>query len=193
MDDIHKAKHGSDSGVFSPTGTLRDTLFSEVFDVNTRGEDGCEEGEGDKKIEERSLGVSDLIRLHARNRVAADPAGWSFAAMEWWTTWLLLQREGRVWEGDLRGVYDGSLFYRIREERIREGPVRERREGWRQGYGFGDWWRGVWGYGNWRVWEVKGEIEPQESSNKHSDTNFKAWSIDVNQQQIAGNESLGEI
>lgn len=75
----------------------------------------------DGKRRQKSLGITDLLNLHARNRVAADPAGWTFAAMEWWTTWLLLQENGRVWEDDLRGVYDGSLFFRIREARRRMG------------------------------------------------------------------------
>jgi peroxygenase len=62
------------------------------------------------------LGLMDLWRLSARDRVAADPAGWTFAFMEWGTTWLLLQRNGRVWKDDLKGVYDGTLFWTLREE-----------------------------------------------------------------------------
>ena len=52
-----------------------------------------------------------------RNRLAADPAGWTFAVMEWFTTWVLLQRDGRVWKEDLRQCYDGTLFWRLKRER----------------------------------------------------------------------------
>lgn len=97
---------------------------------------------------EGSLGVEDLVRLHARNRVAADPAGWSFAAMEWWTTWLLLQRDGRVWKEDLRAMYDGTLFWKIREERMK-GEDR-----WTQGYGWRDWTDTLWYNGTWKTWEL---------------------------------------
>lgn len=31
------------------------------------------------------------------------------AWFEWSTIWLLLQRDGKVWKEDLRGVYDVSL------------------------------------------------------------------------------------
>ena len=95
-----------------------------------------------------SLGVGDLFRLHAKNRVAADPAGWSFAAMEWWTTWLLLQRDGRVWKQDLSALYDGTLFWTIREERAKNGNLA-------QGYGWHDWLRGLWNNGTWKTWEAE--------------------------------------
>ena len=89
-----------------------------------------------------------------------------------------------MWEDDLRGVYDGSLFFRIREARMRGGEgggtldeegrlksqaeteeglrvgaqVDEKEQGWdkNKGYGWRDWMRGMWRFGNWRVWEVEG-------------------------------------
>ena len=67
------------------------------------------------------LGLMDLWRLLAKHRVAADPAGWTFAFMEWGTTWLLLQRNGRVWKDDLKGVYDGTLFWTLQEENEKKG------------------------------------------------------------------------
>lgn len=38
--------------------------------------------------------------------------------MEWGTTWLLLQKCGRVWKDDLRQCYDRSLFYSIRDAQV---------------------------------------------------------------------------
>ncbi|KAI9793011.1 MAG: hypothetical protein M1835_007504 [Candelina submexicana] len=126
---IHKAKHGSDTGIYSSDGHFRPFLFEELFDKFD------ESGQG-------GLGVNELFALLSKDRVAADPAGWSFAFMEWGTTWLLLQRDGRVWKEDLRQAYDGSLFYRIRDDR-------EKVEGWRQGYGLKDFWRGFRSNGTW--------------------------------------------
>jgi hypothetical protein len=70
-----------------------------------------------------------LYELWKKDRCAADPAGWSFAAMEWWTTYVLLQRDGKVWKEDLRACYDGSLFWRIKEERDREQNKEKRLRG----------------------------------------------------------------
>ncbi|KAL9596833.1 MAG: hypothetical protein Q9219_005547 [cf. Caloplaca sp. 3 TL-2023] len=151
---IHKAKHGSDTGAYDSGGHIRWPLFDEMFarmdasGASRKGDDGDDFGAGRAK-EGSSLGVGDLWRLHARNRVAADPAGWSFAAMEWWTTWLLLQRDGRIWKEDLRDMYDGSLFWRIRDKRMTKGD-----EGCTQGYGWREWINSLWNNGTWKTWEV---------------------------------------
>lgn len=118
IDSIHKAKHGSDSGAFDCNGGFRASVFDEIFlrfDSSGTG----------------SLGVRDLLRLVAKDRVAADPAGWSFAYMEWGTTWLLLQRDGRVSKEDLRQCYDGTLFWRLREERLK-GVASPQGYGWKE-------------------------------------------------------------
>lgn len=152
---IHKAKHGSDSGTYSSDGHLRPSLLDEMFQ---RMDSNVAENEtlADMEDREASLGVGDLFRLHAKNRVAADPAGWSFAAMEWWTTWLLLQKDGRIWEKDLRAMYDGTLFWTIRDERRKEA-------GWRQGYGWKDWATTLWNNGTWKSWEVGREVRGERN------------------------------
>ena len=138
VDSIHKAKHGSDTGIYDSDGHLRHALYEELFDKF----DGSGTG---------SLGVSELFWLLKKDRVAADPAGWSFAFMEWGTTWLLLQKGGRVWKEDLRQCYDGSLFWRIRHERL-EG------EGWPQGYGWREFVNSVGAGKSWKTWEHEPDI-----------------------------------
>ncbi|KAL8655334.1 MAG: hypothetical protein Q9226_003090 [Calogaya cf. arnoldii] len=152
-DTIHKAKHGSDTGVYSSDGNLRLMLFDEVFEkMDSSSLQDTTTGDNTTNLEverrEPSLGVGDLFRLHAKNRAAADPAGWSFAAMEWWTTWLLLQRDGRLWKEDLRAIYDGTLFWKIREERAKKGKLGH-------GYGWQEWWGGLWNNGTWKTWEIR--------------------------------------
>ncbi|KAA6409424.1 MAG: hypothetical protein FRX48_06977 [Lasallia pustulata] len=134
ISSIHKAKHGSDTGIYDNDGRFRPLLFEELFAKF----DGSGVG---------GLSYEELGMLLAKDRCAADPAGWSFAFMEWWTTWLLLQKEGRVWKEDLRQCYDGSLFWRIREERA--GP-----KGWTQGYGWKDFFKGLGYGGTWKEWKV---------------------------------------
>lgn len=134
IDSIHKAKHGSDTGIYDSDGHLRAPLFDEMFAKF----DGSGTG---------SLNVSELFALMKKNRVAADPAGWSFAFMEWWTTWLLLQQDGRVWKDDLRQCYDGSLFWRIKEKQVSNGD-------WQQGYGWREFFRSIRTAGTWKEWEL---------------------------------------
>jgi len=69
-------------------------------------------------------------------RVAADPFGWFAAAFEWGSSWLLLQKDGRVDKEDLRKIYDGSIFFEVREARMSE-------KGWNKGWGLGG--DGFWG------------------------------------------------
>ncbi|CAM1511354.1 Fc.00g088670.m01.CDS01 [Cosmosporella sp. VM-42] len=102
--DIRKAKHGSDSGIYDFDGNFNPERFDQLFErFDSSGAGG--------------LTASDLSDLWRKDRCAADPAGWSFAAMEWWTTWVLLQKDGLVWKDDLRACYDGSLFWKIKQER----------------------------------------------------------------------------
>ncbi|KAI1099859.1 Caleosin-domain-containing protein [Jackrogersella minutella] len=134
VNDIHKAKHGSDAGVYDCDGNFREEQFNHVFDrFDTSGTGG--------------LGVGDLAELLKKYRCAADPAGWCFAFMEWWTTWLLLQKYGRVWKDDLKACYDGSLFWKISED-ISKG------DGYQKGYGIHEFFYGVWFGGTWKYWTI---------------------------------------
>ncbi|KAF7560165.1 hypothetical protein G7046_g3977 [Stylonectria norvegica] len=104
MKDIHKAKHGSDTGVYDYDGNFCIDRFDHLFDrFDSSGTGG--------------LTANDLLNLWKKDRCAADPAGWSFAFMEWMTTWILLQKDGLVWKDDLRACYDGSLFWKIKRDR----------------------------------------------------------------------------
>ncbi|KAJ4065621.1 hypothetical protein NW756_005824 [Fusarium oxysporum] len=114
VNDIHKAKHGSDTGIFDFDGNFSPERFEQMFQrFDTSGEGG--------------LTADDLWRLWAKDRCAADPAGWTFAFMECWTTYVLLQEDGVVKKDDLRACYDGSLFWRIRDERERSSEYMGRK------------------------------------------------------------------
>ncbi|KAK7975732.1 hypothetical protein PG989_014195 [Apiospora arundinis] len=150
VSSIHKAKHGSDTGVYDIDGQLRENMFDEMFARYDTGRTG-------------GLSAGELWHMISRNRCAADPAGWAFSFMEWWTTWLLLQENGRVWRDDLKACYDGSLFWRIangRKRRDKEEPA------WQKGYGVEDFMRGMWNGRTWKTWELKGHQSRFGSSNK---------------------------
>ena len=133
---IHKAKHGSDTGIFDFDGHFHPDRFEAMFDRFDSSNSG-------------GLSAADMWTLWKKNRCAADPAGWCFAFMEMWTTWLLLQKGGRVWKDDLRGCYDGSLFWTISERQL------NKEKGWNQGYGLADFFDGMSNGGTWRNWDLK--------------------------------------
>jgi peroxygenase len=167
VSDIHRAKHGSDSGSFDLAGNFDDRRFEEMWRAgvfgsvsgNTKEEMGYDADDSsdddvlgdyedvrvtstttaEKTTKTKTataqdgpgLEARDIYGLWRRHHCAADLAGWTFAAMEWWTTWVLLERNGKVYKEDLRACYDGSLFWNIREERERE---RERQKGILRGH-----------------------------------------------------------
>jgi len=133
---IHKAKHGSDTGIFDVDGHFHADRFDAMFD--RWDSDRC-----------GGLSETQMFHMWKKNRLAADVAGWCFAFMEVWTTWLLLQRDGRVWKEDLKGCYDGTLFWRISEE-VKAGE-------YKKGYGIAEFFEGLVKGGTWRNWELKGK------------------------------------
>lgn len=115
---IHKAKHGSDSGTYDKEGRFVPQMFEDMFskwDVH----------------DSRSLSTGELWEMIKGNRLAADPFGWGAAMFEFGTTWLLLQKNGRVSKEDLRQTYDGTIFWRIKD-------AREQGKGWDKGFGLRD-------------------------------------------------------
>lgn len=103
VDAIHQARHGSDTGVYDADGAFCAARFDALFARHA--------GDG-----AAALTLRQLAAMARRNRCAADPAGWAFAFMEWYTTWLLLARDGRVAKDDLRACYEGTIFDRMAEE-----------------------------------------------------------------------------
>ncbi|KAK4119762.1 Caleosin-domain-containing protein [Parathielavia appendiculata] len=115
---IPKAKHGSDTGVYDREGRFVPQLFEDMFskwDVHGSG----------------SLSAGELWNMIRANRLAADPFGWGAAFLEWGTTWLMTQKDGRVSKEDLRQTYDGTIFWKIKE-------AREQGKGWNKGFGLRD-------------------------------------------------------
>lgn len=117
VDSIYKAKHGSDSGTFDAEGRFLPQAFEDMFSKYDRDRDGA-------------LSLGELFEMMHGNRCAADPFGWGAAFFEWGSTWLLIQKDGKVYREDLQGVYDGSIFWKI-------ANARKSGKGWSQGFGIG--------------------------------------------------------
>ncbi|KAF9922934.1 hypothetical protein BGZ67_010188 [Mortierella alpina] len=98
---IHKAKHGSDTGMFDTEGRFVPQHFEDVFSKYApEGQDG--------------LTLGDVWRMLKGQRVIADPVGWFGAFFEWMATYILLwPADGVMQKEDIRRIYDGSLFYEV--------------------------------------------------------------------------------
>ncbi|KAL6896485.1 Caleosin domain-containing protein [Trichoderma evansii] len=108
LKNIHKDKHGSDSGTYDNEGRFVPQKFEDMFS---------------KYADDRDyVTLKDVWNLLKGQRVVADPFGWGGAFFEWLATYILLWPEdGRMMKEDLRKLYDGSLFYEIARKRKTAG------------------------------------------------------------------------
>ncbi|RKK83794.1 hypothetical protein BFJ69_g2531 [Fusarium oxysporum] len=104
IDNIHKDKHGSDTGVYDTEGRFIPQKFEDIFSKYAEGRD--------------YLTIWDVSNLMKGQRLIADPIGWGGAFFEWLATYILLwPDDGRMMKEDIRGIYDGSLFYKVAARR----------------------------------------------------------------------------
>lgn len=125
LNKIHHDKHGSDTGTYDTEGRFVPQHFEDIFSKYAQGRD--------------YLTVKDVANVWNGQRCIADPIGWGGAFFEckwlhvvsvWWFGWLLLvgtatylllwPEDGRMMKEDIRGIYDGSLFYTIAARRERK-------------------------------------------------------------------------
>ncbi|KAK6073500.1 caleosin domain-containing protein [Seiridium cupressi] len=105
---VHKDKHGSDTGTYDTEGRFIPQKFEDIFTKYAGGKD--------------YVTFSDIVRLHKGQRLIMDPIGWGGNIFEWLATYLMLWPEdGRMMKEDIRGIYDGSIFYTIADRRAAKG------------------------------------------------------------------------
>ncbi|KAI0120991.1 Caleosin related protein-domain-containing protein [Xylariales sp. AK1849] len=102
--NVNKDKHGSDTGTYDTEGRFVPQKFEDIFAKYAGGRD--------------YLTLSDVQLLLKGQRLIMDPIGWFGALFEWGATYLMLwPDDGRMMKEDIRGIYDGSLFYTIASRR----------------------------------------------------------------------------
>lgn len=105
--NIHKAKHGSDTGTYDSEGRFVPQHFEDIFSKY-----------GSCPIPDISSQAcmlpKNLAALHKGNRNAMDPFGWGADIFELFAAWWV--SNGALKKEEMRGVYDGSLFYQRWEE-----------------------------------------------------------------------------
>ncbi|CAL5047136.1 unnamed protein product [Urochloa decumbens] len=103
--NIHKGKHGSDSGVYDANGRFVPEKFEEIFKkhAHTRPD---------------ALTSKELQELLQANREPKDFKGWLGGFTEWKVLYYLCKdKDGFLYKDIVRAVYDGSLFERLEKER----------------------------------------------------------------------------
>jgi len=104
IDNIHKLKHGSDTGTYDNEGRFIPQKFEDFFSKYAKGKDG--------------LTVWDIKNGLKGQRLLADPFGWIGALGEWSLMYVMIWPEdGVLKKGDIRKVYDGSMFHQIAAQR----------------------------------------------------------------------------
>ncbi|KAH9940430.1 Caleosin-domain-containing protein [Epithele typhae] len=104
LQNIHRAKHGSDSGVYDSEGRFIPQKFEDFFSKYGKGKDG--------------VTLNDIRDALKGMRVLMDPVGWFCTFMAWtWTYMLLWPEDGFLRKDDIRRVFDGSIFQDIAEGR----------------------------------------------------------------------------
>ncbi|EXJ71566.1 uncharacterized protein A1O5_05374 [Cladophialophora psammophila CBS 110553] len=97
--NLHKDKHGSDTGTYDTEGRFVPQKFEDMFAKYADGKD--------------SLSIWEVWKLLEGQRLIADPIGWFGAFFEY----------GCMMKEDIRRVYDGSIFYTIAARRGRDEPA----------------------------------------------------------------------
>ncbi|GJC78260.1 peroxygenase 1 [Colletotrichum liriopes] len=103
-ENIHKDKHGSDTNTYDTEGRFNPQKFEDMFSKYAGGRD--------------YMTIWDVLAMLKGQRLVADPIGWGGAFFEWLATYLMLwPADGRMMKEDIRGIYDGSIFYTIAARR----------------------------------------------------------------------------
>ncbi|KQK18709.1 probable peroxygenase 4 [Brachypodium distachyon] len=106
IDQIHRAMHGSDTGALDAKGRFVPQKFEEIFIKHA-------------KVRQDALTSSEVEEMILASRDPLDPRSWSAPETEWGLTYKLASdKRGFLHKDSVRGIYDGSLFVKLEEERM---------------------------------------------------------------------------
>nr|GEV41633.1 caleosin-related, EF-hand domain pair [Tanacetum cinerariifolium] len=105
IENIHLAKHGSDSGVYDTHGRFVHSKFEEIFHKHAHTNSGA-------------LTADELNEFVKGNREPKDYKGWIGGLVEWKFLHHIAKDNNGVLDKDtIKAVYDGSLFEKLAEQK----------------------------------------------------------------------------
>ncbi|KAK1651921.1 hypothetical protein QYE76_069726 [Lolium multiflorum] len=105
INNIHKAKHGSDSETYDTEGRFDPSKFDAIFSKFGR-------------THPNALTEDEISTMLKSNRNMYDFLGWSAAILEWKILYKVgKDKEGLLQRETVRGVFDGSLFERLQNNK----------------------------------------------------------------------------
>ncbi|BAF19216.1 Os06g0254300, partial [Oryza sativa Japonica Group] len=103
--NIYKGMHGSDTGALDAKGRFVPAKFEEIFSKHAKNRPDAL----------TSLEVKEMILA---NRDPDDPQSWAAPIQEWGLIYgLASDKNGYFHKDSVRGIYDGSVFVKLEEER----------------------------------------------------------------------------
>ncbi|AUX47274.1 uncharacterized protein SOCE26_087920 [Sorangium cellulosum] len=117
LENVHRGKHASDTGVYDKDGRFNPERFEELFSRWDKDRDGALNA---RELVARTLGDRDML----------DVFGFLASAGEWTVLYALAGRGGKLTREQLRRMYDGTLFYELeRETQAARGEAPARKAG----------------------------------------------------------------
>ncbi|KAL6075739.1 Peroxygenase 4 [Balamuthia mandrillaris] len=105
MKNVHRSTHGSDTRLYDHHGQFDEARFLRLWAKYDPDDTGY-------------MTPGAVWRMTEDMRDAWDFFGWTAAKFEWtFVIWLLGDRHGCLKKEDMKGLYDGSIFYKIEHER----------------------------------------------------------------------------
>ncbi|KAL6635083.1 hypothetical protein ACP70R_027754 [Stipagrostis hirtigluma subsp. patula] len=105
IENIHKGIHGSDTGSYDCEGMFVPEKFDEIFAKHA-------------KTEPDALTSGEVDEMLYANRDPGDLQGWAAATLEWRILYNIAKdQQGFLRKDAVRGVYDGSLFSKLVQEK----------------------------------------------------------------------------